>query len=96
MKDKIIVDKDVLEIRKNVQEEKKHVFIGSLRKQPNLRVFEASLVTGNVFFAKMELIIDAKGKATHIVKTRENHIYCYALNAKNAMRKFQKMLNNGR
>jgi hypothetical protein len=91
--DKIIVSKDVLEIRKNVQEEKKRTFLGSVKKRPNMTVWEASLITGDVAPAKMQMMVGVNGKKTHEVKTRENHIYCYALNGKNAVRKLQKVIN---
>lgn len=96
MKETQSIGSDKIEIVKQPQQIKKITFVGSLIKKPNMKVYEASILTGDVFLAEMEMQIDTKGKAKHVVKVKENHIYCYALNDKNAMRKFEKMLRNGR
>lgn len=93
MKEVQNIQSDKIQISKPVEQQKKIVFLGSVKKRPNMVVFEASLITGDILPAKMELMIDASGKQTSQVKVKENHIYCYALNGKNAVRKFEKMLN---
>jgi hypothetical protein len=93
MKEVQLHNQDKIEISKPVEQQMKFAFLGSLRKKPNLIVFEASLLTGDVVPAKMELTITASGKNVHTVKVKEDHIYCYALNGKNAVRKFERMLH---
>lgn len=96
MKESQNIAKDTIEITKPVEQRKTIGLVGSLRKKPNLIVFEASLITGDIVRATMELVVDSNFKQYHKVMVKENHIYCYALNGKNAVRKFEKMLNNGR
>jgi hypothetical protein len=93
MKETEIKHQDQIEVSKPVFQQKKHTFLGSVKKQPNMSVFEASLESGDVVPAVMELVMTHEGKQIHQVKFKENHIYCYALNGKNAVRKFEKMLN---
>ena len=96
MKEVQKVETDKIEISKPVEHLKKISFLGSVKKQPNMNVYECSLVTGDVVVASMELVIGSKGKLISQVKVKENHIYCYALNGKNAVRKFAKSILNGR
>jgi hypothetical protein len=96
MKEVQPVSSDKIEIVKQPEHLKKMRLVGSLIKKPNLVVFEASLITGDVIPAAIELVLTTSGKELHQVKVKENHIYCYALNGKNAVRKLSKMLSNGR
>jgi hypothetical protein len=87
---KIKMPEPVAEI-KPVQQEKKVQFMGSLIKKPNMNVWRLDIKTGDVDLAPMELIY-VGGKYKNEVKMEPGYYYCYALNGKNAMKKFIKML----
>jgi hypothetical protein len=88
---KLKVTERIAEI-KPVQVEKERKLIGQMLKKPNMIVFRACLKSGDVTKAPMELIVNHLGKKTHLVNVEEGFIYCYALNGKNAVKKFERRI----
>lgn len=84
--------------------EKQNKFVGSMRHIPGLKVYEMNTETYRFTEAKMESLAVVKSEVrsdgTHIndvVKSskiimKPGHIYCQALNPRNAARKFAKRL----
>lgn len=75
-----------------------HKVINKKRLLPNLKVWEADLITGDVVPAEIEVEItfDLKGKPrkNRKVLIRENCIYEYAMNGENAVRKLETRILN--
>ncbi len=84
--------------------EKQEKFVGSMRHIPGLKVYEMNTETYRFTEAKMETTAKVKGdfrsdgihindvvKSSKIIM-RPGHIYCQALNPRNAARKFAKRL----
>jgi hypothetical protein len=88
---KLKVTERIAEI-KPVQVEKEKKLIAKLIKKPNMTVFRACLKSGDVSKAPMELIVNHEGNNTHMVHVEEGFLYCYALNSKNAVKKFERRI----
>jgi hypothetical protein len=95
---------DKIEIVKQVNQKKQLQYLGSLKPNKNHQIFQLCLNTGIVELVKFESLTlvfnetDKKIKRLTAIPTKkivvkEQHLYTSALNLKNAVNKFKKMLN---
>lgn len=80
------------------EQKKQHEYklLGTGRKRKGLSLFELDMKTGDILRVKIESqkTYDARRKtAKHKAIINEENLHCWALNAKNAKRKFLRMLN---
>jgi uncharacterized protein YnzC (UPF0291/DUF896 family) len=88
------------EIRE-VQEERKQTYIGSLKPHKGHKLYEIDIVLNTIneaTFEKTEVVFNTKGStpssSNKKVVIKENCFYISALNKKNAIKKFGKKLEN--
>ena len=75
------------------QQEKKHEFIGSIKKQPGHTIWQINLKTQEITPAEFDeesINFETKLPERKII-TRQGHWYCSALNKKSAFNRFNKM-----
>lgn len=85
---------DKVEVSNVAPVKKEQKFIGTLKPHKGHRCYELNIKTGE--FGEAEFDTEAVVYGTQHVKrklvTKENCIYCTALNEKNALKHFRKML----
>lgn len=95
MKDDNIIDKSGMEEQVIVQQ--KTIQKGSFQLSPGQKVYELDLANSMIYEAELGEKKALVGKDLLIrgsrdLEVKENHIYCAAINMKNAIKKFHKML----
>lgn len=76
------------------QQEKKLKLIGSIKPQKGLCLFEMDIDTGMISKAEFKSVISTLTGAVHKqLVMKPKHLYCVALNFRNADRKFVKMIS---
>lgn len=85
-------DKDSIQDIRPVKTKKK--LIGQLKYIPGLSLFKLNVETLEIEKVIIESVFDInKKKSSFAVQFEKGHLYCVALNLKNAKKKFAKMLN---
>lgn len=101
MKEIKLKDKDPMHMESNVQQQKKHRFLGTKMLHNGQKLWEIDLASGEIRPTQMEdtaVVVDgAKVDAKNITKRRKVvikplHLYVDAINAKNAARKLAKQV----
>lgn len=82
--------KDEVKLHAEKQIEKKTVFIGSQKLIPGHRCFEINEVTGEVVQANYLLSVNFNSPDSKEVLVKPNCVYINALNAKNALKIYNK------
>src|SRR5690606_990954 len=90
------VGQDKVRIARHWQHPEKNNYLGSIRPHPGHTLFELDLGTGDIKPAEIEATVELDQNMKHITRKkvvkRSNCLYCMALNKKNAMKKFLKMV----
>jgi hypothetical protein len=86
--------KEQVVISSSQKEQKKTKFLGQIRPQRGQRIYELNVKSLDIIDVTPQgTDVDISGKVNRKLQVREGHIYCVALNEKNAERKFIKRLN---
>jgi hypothetical protein len=98
MKETNQISPDQIEISAPKPIQKQKVLLGKLRPQPGQKVFEVDMVTAIVKESVYErvnakLLPDGTTKVEKKINVKDGHLYCVALNKRNAEKRFLKMIN---
>jgi len=85
-----------IEIQAQKQIDKKKLFIGNMSIRPGMKCYEMNFKTGEISEAKydsVDIVVTggAINKISRKIITKENCLYCVAINKNNAEKKFLKL-----
>jgi hypothetical protein len=81
--------KEEIAVHAQKQQEKQHAFIGQFRPHPGQKIWQIDLKTLEVTPAEIdEAAVNIEGEVQKKIIVKEKHLYCVAINKKNALRKF--------